>query len=241
MRRAVGYIRVSTEDQAQTGVSLPAQREKLIGYAQVYEIDLIAIEPDDGASGKSLDRPGLQAALGRLDRGEADGLLITKLDRLTRSIADWDHLIKRYFGDGRGKKLWSVSDAIDTGTAGGRLVLNVIMTVAQWEREAIAERTRDALRHKIATGSRCGKVRYGSAIDPSDPRVAKKSKRPVGLVAAPDEVEAIDLMKRLRAHGMSFRAIADELTGRSIPTRDGRERWNNTTVRKILMRSGTDG
>ncbi len=121
--KAVGYIRVSTEDQAMTGVSLPAQRAKLEAYASLYGLELVRIEVDDGVSAKTLERPALRRALATVDRGEADGLLIAKLDRLSRSVADWDRLIDGYFGERAGKQLWSVADSIDTRTAAGRLVL----------------------------------------------------------------------------------------------------------------------
>jgi site-specific DNA recombinase len=237
MSRAVGYIRVSTEDQALTGVSLPAQRAKIRAYAELYGLELVGIEEDDGVSAKTLDRPALKRALGMIDRGEADGLLIVKLDRLSRSVADWDKLIAGYFGEKAGKLLWSVADSIDTRSAAGRLVLNVLMSVAQWEREAIAERTRDALQHKIRTGSRCGSVRFGFEIDPSDPRRSKKNNLPVGLVENAVELRAIALMKELRSDGRSYREIAIRLTEQAIPTRDGCERWDHSTVRKILKRA----
>jgi DNA invertase Pin-like site-specific DNA recombinase len=237
MLRAAGYIRVSTEEQAKEGVSLDAQIAKLRAYAELYGITLVAIEADEGVSAKSLDRPGLQRALAMIRRNEADGLLIAKLDRLSRKIGDWDDLIDDYFGEKPGKRLWSVADSIDTTTASGRMVLNMMMTVAQWERESVIERTRDALRYKIATNSRCGKIRYGSEIDPTDPRVSRKLKNPVGLIANSSEVETIELMKRLQDHGLSLRAIADELTSRGVPTRDGRERWCHSTVHKILKRA----
>jgi site-specific DNA recombinase len=237
MFRAVGYIRVSTEDQAMTGVSLPAQRDKLKAYASLYGLELVSIEEDDGVSAKTLDRPALRRALAMIDQGQADGLLIAKLDRLSRSVRDWDELIAGYFGEKAGKQLWSVADSIDTRTAAGRLVLNVLMSVAQWEREAIAERTKDALRHKIKTRSRAGNVLYGSAIDPTDPRRSKKAMLPVGLVDDPAEQEAIELMRQLRADGMSLRAIADELTRKTIPTKAGQVRWDHSSVRKILSRT----
>jgi len=97
--------------------------------------------------------------------------------------------------------------------------------------------TRDALQHKIRTNSRCGKVRLGSIIDPADPRLSKKSRNPVGLVPEPAEAGAIALMARLRAHGLTFRAIAAELTARGIPTKEGAARWDHTVVRKILRRT----
>src|SRR4029077_8639452 len=99
------------------------------------------------------DRPGIAAVLAELRRrGGAEGVVIAKLDRLTRSLRDWADLIDEFFSDRGTRRLFSVGDSIDTRSAGGRLVLNVLMTVAQWEREVIGERTRDALGAKIRRG-----------------------------------------------------------------------------------------
>ncbi len=86
--RVVGYARVSTEDQAREGVSLAAQRAKLEAYATALDLELVAVREDAGVSAKTLDRPGLRAALEDLRAGRADALLVPKLDRLTRSVRD---------------------------------------------------------------------------------------------------------------------------------------------------------
>lgn len=225
--RAVGYIRVSSEEQASEGVSLDAQRAKVIGYAELYGLELVAIEVDAGVSAKTIDRPALARALAMLDRDQAEGLVIAKLDRLSRSVGDWDRLIAEYFGERAGKKLWSVADSIDTRTAAGRLVLNVLMSVAQWEREAIGERTRDALQHKIRQGERCGKVRFGHDLAPDGVR----------LVTNPAEQEGLALLHELAGEGRSLRSIARELTRRGIPTKEGRPRWDHSSVKRILART----
>lgn len=224
--KVLGYIRVSTEEQATNGQSLDAQRAKVAAYAALYDLELVEIIVDAGVSAKSLNRPGLQDALAKLRRGVADGLVIGKLDRLTRSVGDWQKLIDAYFGDKAGKQLFSVADSIDTRTAAGRLVLNVLLSVAQWERETIGERTKDALQHKIRKGERCGKVRFGYEL-------AADGKT---LVAVPVEQEAIDLMKQLRAEGESYRDIAAELNRRGIQTKEG-SGWLHTSVRGILARA----
>lgn len=224
--KVIGYIRVSTEEQAANGQSLDAQRAKLEAYAALYDLELVEIITDAGASAKSLNRPGLQDALTKLRRGVADGLVIAKLDRLTRNVGDWQRLIDGYFGDKAGKQLFSVADSIDTRTAAGRLVLNVLLSVAQWERETIAERTADALQHKIRKGERCGKVRFGYEL-------AADGKT---LVAVPSEQEAIALMKELRAAGQTLRDIAAELNRRGIQTKEGGQ-WKHTTVSGILARA----
>jgi len=225
--KVIGYIRVSTEEQATDGVSLETQREKLEGYAKLYDLDLTGIVEDAGQSGKSLNRPGLQTALGTIRSGEADGLLIAKLDRLSRSVVDWNVLIDGYFGEKAGKQLFSVADSIDTRTAAGRLVLNVLMSVAQWERETIGERTRDALQHKIRKGERCGRVRFGYDLGPDG-----KS-----LVPNRSEQEAICIMRQLRAAGQTLRRICEELARRGIRAKEGGA-WKPQTVANLLKRAG---
>src|SRR4051812_40067194 len=139
--RVIAYLRVSTASQADEGVSLDAQRSKLEAYARAVDLTIVEVVVDAGVSAKTLDRAGLKRALALLDTGAASGLLVAKLDRLTRSVRDLGDLVDRYFS--HRFALLSVADAIDTRSAGGRLVLNVLASVSQWEREAIAERTRD--------------------------------------------------------------------------------------------------
>ncbi|TPV94092.1 MAG: recombinase family protein, partial [Myxococcales bacterium FL481] len=137
---AIGYVRVSTDRQAEGGLSLDAQRKQVEAYAKLYDIHLTDVIVDAGQSGKTLERPGLQSALSKNEQGLAQALLVAKLDRLTRSVVDLGDLMDRYFA----RDHWAllcVADQIDTRTASGRLVLNVLVSVSQWEREAIAERT----------------------------------------------------------------------------------------------------
>jgi DNA invertase Pin-like site-specific DNA recombinase len=192
----------------------------------VFDLEVVEAIVDAGESAKSLNRPGLQRALAMLKRGEADGLAVVKLDRLTRSVADWQTLIDDYFGERAGKQLFSVSDSIDTRTAAGRLVLNVLLSVAQWERECTGERTREALRHKIRNGERCGKVRFGY-----DLAADRKT-----LVPNSAEQQAIALMNSLRDSGRTLRQIAAELTARNVASKEGRA-WTHTAIGRILQRA----
>lgn len=222
--RIIAYSRVSTQDQSDNGVSLQAQRAKLAAYAGVYDLEVVEFIEDAGESAKSLNRPGLQRALAMLRNGQADGLAIVKLDRLTRSVGDFQTLIDGYFGEKAGKQLFSVSDSIDTRTAAGRLVLNVLLSVAQWEREATGERTKSALQHKISCRQRVGKVRYGFDLGADG-----KSLVPNGV-----EQSAIALMHELRTAGFSLRQVAKELTDRGISTKEGLANWTHTAVAYIL-------
>jgi len=222
----IAYCRVSTAEQSDSGVSLDAQQAKMRAYADLYNLTIVETIID-AESAKSLHRDGLQQALNRLRTGKADGLLIAKLDRLTRSVADWQALIDAYFGEKGGKQLFSVADTIDTRRAAGRLVLNVLITVAQWERETIGERTKEALRHKINSGQRVGKVRFGFDLAPDG----------ITLVENPAEQRTLAFMRNLRAAGRTLRQIAAELTARQIPTKERKPRWTHTAVAYILARA----
>jgi len=162
---------VSTQQQADEGVSLEAQRSKLRAYAFAMDLELVALCEDAGVSAKSLDRPGLRAALELLEQGKADGLVVAKLDRLTRSVRDLGELVERYFESRF--SLLCLADSLDTRTASGRLVLHVLGAVSQWEREATAERTRDALAQVKADGGILGREGFGwSAASPRPTRTA---------------------------------------------------------------------
>jgi DNA invertase Pin-like site-specific DNA recombinase len=226
--RVVGYIRVSTEEQAREGVSLAAQRARINAQAVASDLKLVTTYEDPGASAKTLARPGLSAALAALDTGQADGLLIFKLDRLTRNVANLGHLIERYFASRFA--LLSVSDAIDTRSAGGRLVLTVLVSVAQWEREAIAERTAAALAHIRGQGVRLGGEGLGwhrTADTDSEGRRIVKVERA--------ELAAVERIGALRRSSLSLREICTRLEAEGYKTKRG-GKWAPKTVRAVLLR-----
>src|SRR6516162_7334890 len=196
--KVIGYARVSTAEQASGGISLEAQEAKIRAYCELHELELVEVIIDGGESAKSLKRPGLQRGLAMLKKkAVGEGLVVCKLDRLSRSVKDWNALIDGYFGEKAGKQLFSVADSIDTRTAAGRLVLNVLMSVAQWEREAIGERTRDALKHMKLTGKRVGKVPFGYSLLPDHKT----------LVPIPAEQGVIRAIFQLREKGLTLRKI----------------------------------
>ena len=224
MTRTAAYIRVSTDKQAEHGVSLDAQRAKVEAYASLYDLDLVAVLVDAGVSAKSLDRPALAEALSMLDRGDADALLVVKLDRLTRSVKDLGTLVERYFSRQDGPALLSVSEQIDTRSAAGRLVLNVLASVAQWEREATGERTAAALAHKRAAGEYTGGAApYGWAVADDG----------VNLEPCDAEQRVIRAALDLRADGLSLRKVGAALEARDLLPRSG-GRWHAKTVRALL-------
>src|SRR6516162_3828279 len=127
--RAIGYVRVSTEQQADFGVSLEAQSEKVRAMAVVHGAQLAEVLIDAGESAKSLNRPGMARLLSLLDAGAVDTVIISKLDRLTRSVKDLAELLERF--NRHGVSLVSVAESLDTGTAAGRLVLNIMTAVSR--------------------------------------------------------------------------------------------------------------
>ncbi len=208
--RTIAYLRVSTDKQADKGVSLDAQRAKVEAYAALYDIESVEVIVDAGVSAKSLERPGLLRALDMLRRGGADGLLVVKLDRLTRSVRDLGELVSGPFAPGRAALL-SVGEQIDTRSAAGRLVLNVLASVSQWEREAIGERTAAAMQHKRAAGEYTGgRVRFGFRTA-DDGRV-----EPVA-----DEQAVIQRARQLAVFG-SLRDVAAQLAEEGHLSRAGR-------------------
>lgn len=221
--RVYGYVRVSSEEQATSGQSLAAQEEKLRLYARLHGLELVELVTDAGISGKSLERPGIARILEGLRAGEAEGILVSKMDRLSRSVGDWARLVEEYFSERAGFSLLSVEDSIDTRTAGGRLVLHVLAAVSQWEREAIAERTRSVLRHKAHKGEAVSRAPRGLRI------VGK------GFEADPDS-EGLRIARRarkLREEGLSLRAIAARLHEEGFSPERG-ARFYASSVRYIL-------
>lgn len=208
--RTVAYCRVSTDQQADKGASLEAQRAKCAAYASLYDLTLVDVVVETG-SAKTLDRPGLQSVLAMLKDGRADAVLVVKLDRLTRSVVDLGTLVNTYFVAGKWA-LMSVGEQVDTRSAAGRLVLNVLASVSQWERESTGERTREVLQHKKASGERVGAVPYGS-------RLAADG---VHLVDDDAEQAVLREARTLRAAGLSLRAVAAELDRLGMHARNGR-------------------
>lgn len=206
--KVIGYIRVSSTQQAEEGASLAAQQAKLQQYAELYGHELVSVVCDAGESAKSLKRPGIQQALAALEAGEAQGLLVCKLDRLTRSVKDLGTLLDRYFSTRFA--LFSVGDAIDTTSAAGRLVLNILTSVAQWEREATAERVKAVLEHKRANGVRLGAKPY-------------------------DNPRGLRRLRELAKAGLTHRAIAKALNDEGILSQRGGP-WFHGTVSRVLAR-----
>ena len=214
MKSAIGYVRVSTEEQAREGVSLDAQRKAIEAYCTLKGLELVELVTDPGVSaGKALScRDGGQVVVAALASGRAQHVVAYKLDRLFRDAADCLTQTEKW--DRRGVALHLVDmggQAIDTSTAMGRFFLTVIAGAAEMERNVIRERTRAAMAHKRSKGERIsGQAPFGY-------RFAD------GMVVADAQEQAILAdVRSLRADGLSYQKIADKLTKRGVRTRSGR-------------------
>src|SRR6516225_10444631 len=128
--KAIGYVRVSTDRQAEQGVSLEAQEAKIRAMATVQGAELLEVIIDGGESAKNLNRPGLQRLLTQVDSGKVEAVIVAKLDRLTRSVKDLCSLLELF--EKRSVALVSVAESLDTASAAGRLVITIMAAVRPW-------------------------------------------------------------------------------------------------------------
>lgn len=224
--RVIGYVRVSTADQAAEGVSLAAQTARIAAWCAAHDatLDPGDVHVDAGLSGQRADnRPGLQAALAAVCA--ARGVLVVySLSRLARSTTDAIAIADRL--DRAGADLVSLSEDLNTTTAAGKLIFRILAVLAEFERDLIAERTRAALGHKRARSERLGQIPYGQRLA-ADGRT---------LVPDAAELPVLAEVRRLRAAGGSLRGIAAELTRRGVPPKNGGTRWTHTSISQILKR-----
>jgi DNA invertase Pin-like site-specific DNA recombinase len=205
--RVVAYVRVSTDEQADHGAGLEAQRAAIVRECERRGWQLVRIE-EDAASGRSMaGRPGLSAALEAVETGEADALIVAKLDRLSRSLLDFAALMAR--AQRRGWALVALDLGVDTTTPQGEMMASVLAVFAQFERRLIGQRTRDALAVKRANGVRLGRP-------PAMPTALRQR------------------LRAMRGDGMTYRAIASVLEREGVPTAHGGERWHASTVARAI-------
>lgn len=205
----VGYVRVSTDEQATSGLGLAAQRHAIEQESIRRDLPIIAIHEDAGISGKNLNRPGLTAALASLESGDGTVLVVSKLDRLSRSVHDATGLMERATRNRWG--LVALDLAIDTTSPSGAAMTQLLAVFAELERRLIGERTKIALAAKKANGATLGRPRM---IDP-------------GIVS------------RIRGEheaGTSWSAIARRLNADAVPTAQGGTAWWPATVRLMAKR-----
>jgi DNA invertase Pin-like site-specific DNA recombinase len=232
--RLIGYTRVSTEDQADKGLSLAAQRVRLAAFAAAHGYTLLGIEEDAGVSGKIAParRPAMARALAAIRKGDADGLVALKLDRLSRSTRDTLGLVED--AERSGWRLLSVSESLDTGSAAGRMVVTILAALAQMEREQIGERTVFGMEQVAREGrARSYRLPFGFRVRGSEATTLTAGNR-APLVEDRREQAVLVRMLALRSSGLGARRIAKALDkARVLNPRTGRT-WKPSLVAKIL-------
>ena len=224
--KAIGYIRVSTQGQAEDGVSLAAQEAKVHAWAELNGAEVVIFR-DEGISGKRSDnRPGLLAALEAVGKGDA--LIVYSLSRLSRStketLAIADTLAKK------GADLVSLSEKIDTTSAAGKMVFRMLAVLSEFERDQISDRTRFALAHKKAKGEKTGgDVPFGY-------RARAVAGGTLKLYRNVGEQKAVRLVMDLHDKGESLRDICRDLEAAGIARKNGLRTWHHQTVANILQR-----
>jgi DNA invertase Pin-like site-specific DNA recombinase len=222
MKKAVGYIRVSTEQQVAEGVSLEAQKAKIVAWCIANDYELAQVFTDEGISGKRADnRPGLQQALAATSKGEA--LVVYSLSRLARSTKDTLAISERL--EKAQADLVSLSEKIDTTTAAGKMVFRMLAVLSEFERDTISERTQMALAHKKAKGEVYGKVPFGYR------EVEGR------LEAVEAEANLVAQVMKQRAAGATLQAIADHLNNQGVLTKQGGAKWYPSSVKCLLVRA----
>lgn len=206
----LGYIRVSTADQAAYGAGMDAQRSSILRACEYRDMRLLEIIADDGYSGKNMKRPGLERCLRVVRSGEAGGIIVTKLDRLSRSIADFSEIMSA--SQREGWRLVVLEPDIDFGTPFGKLLANILASFAEFERDMISMRTKEGLAERKRQGVQIGRT-----------------------TEIPHEVR--NIIKQCRDSGMTYREIATHLSRQEIPTPEGARYWAHQTVYDLVKRN----
>ncbi len=222
--KAIAYIRVSTDMQAESGAGLAAQRAAIETYARKAGMVIEATFSDEGISGAAgiEARPGLAAAIGQLRRG--DFLLIAKRDRLGRDQLTTLQIEKAVAR--RGAAIVSADGVGNGDSAADMFMKAVIDAAAAFERNLIAARTKAAMAAKRKAGQRVGEIPFGWTLGPDG-----------NLIEVAAEQVILEKIRNCRAAGVSLRRIAEILTEEGFATKKGNTKWNHNTIDSILTRA----
>ena len=220
MKQAIGYVRVSTEQQADEGVSLEAQKVKIRAWCELNDYELVGVYEDAGISGKNMTkRPGLNEALD--NAGKDMALVVHSLSRLARSTKDCIEIAEQ-LKDNK-CDLVSLTEKIDTSSAMGEFFFTLIAALGQMERKLIGERTTAALAHKKAKGEKYAPVPFGYKEIEGKLEAVKK------------ETQLIAEIVSRRQAGETLQAIAGWLNDQGIIGKQG-GKWYASSVSYVLKR-----
>jgi len=221
-KQAIGYIRVSSTQQAQEGVSLEAQQARIEQWCEANGYELVHVFKDEGISGKRMDtRQGLQDALASIKKGNAFVFYsMSRVARSTKNMIEIGDMVAKKRGD-----MVSLTENIDTTTATGKMIFRLLSNLAEFERELVGERTATVLQNKKSNGQ------------------VYTHKTPYGFIRVNDrleqvkqEVQVVMAIQQARAKGQTLQSIADGLNSRGIPTKTNKQ-WQPATIHLLLQRS----
>lgn len=224
VKNVAAYLRVSTLEQAQSGLGLEAQRSKILAMAQLKDWPEPDFFRDEGISGtkETRNRPGLMAMMDAVNAGKYQAVIVSSLDRLARKILLTLELVEEV---GEHALFISCKEAFDTTTPAGFLFLGICALMAQYERDLISQRTIAALEElSKKTGDHGGKIPYGYIRTPEGVKIDKAQARIVRSIFAMRERDRL-----------SLRAIAGKLNQQQIAASHGGQ-WYHTSVKEILIR-----
>ena len=217
--RAAIYTRVSTEDQAKEGFSLDAQLDKLRSYCKARDWEIGGEYIDDGYSGRYIKRPAYKQMMEELDKW--DILLVIKMDRIHRNSKNFMLMMEEL--KKQKKEFVSMTESLDTSTAMGRFVMDIIQRIAQLESEQIGERVYVGMEQKAKTNSGM----LGFNIPYGYNYIDKK------LIVNPDESENVKNIFEMYQKGLSMKKISEDLNLRNIQTKLNKT-WGAQTISLIL-------
>lgn len=213
--RVIGYVRLS---KAENGHGIKVQREAIEAFCARREFELVRIEEDLAASGRSTrKRPGLAQTIEACQKSEVEAIISTRVDRLARSSLDF-HTIAEKVTKAGATVLFTEQEGFSLNTPEGKMLIGILATFAAFEADLISQRTKAALAHVKKHGSKSGKKIGNPAFHSVDKNVAQK-------------------IRGLREHGMSYDKIAELLTSEGIPTVQGGVKWYGATVRNVVLRT----
>jgi len=219
--KTIGYVRVSTDEQAQSGLSLSNQKSKIVGLAEVHDYEIGELIEDPGQSAASLNRPGLQKVLQLVRGRRIDSVIVLKLDRLTRSQKDLLHLLEMF--DRFGVSLVSVQESLDTSSANGRFFVQLLGSIAEWERGTIRERTQSAIQQLHREKRRFTR----------HPPLGWRFDGAGRMIKHDSEQKTLRIIHDLHAQGLSLRKIGEELLGQGMTPRNG-SAWSTSVIRNAI-------
>lgn len=220
-KKAIGYVRVSTQKQVNEGLSIEAQIDKIKAWANFNDYEISRIYIDEGISGKNMvNRPQLNEALSTLSEGMV--FVFYSLSRVSRNVIDTITIGEKIRE--AGADMVSLSEKIDTTGASGRMIFNLLAVLNQFERDQTSERTKIVINYLRENNLPYSHCPYGFDI------VMGR------LIKNAEESKIIEYMKELRKKGYGFRKIASKLNNEQIVSKHG-GKWYAKTVEQVLKRT----